>query len=266
MWYANLLTQISYKPEFKATVQKIMASGTVVEAENMTQAMVSGYDKNTVGTQEITVTYAGHTKTFNVIVNKKNPTLDDIIYEIKDVTYNGSEQGIIVSNKQGIVGLGNIVVKYNGNTQVPTNANTYEVSVLIEEGLNYNVLQEVVLGNYTINKAVQNVPAISLDKQEVKMTETAPKLSLSNAPMENGQVSYESDNNQVADNTRAGGIYGWEYAAGDSRSWRKDRSIFEEMGAVRGRRNCGTALSAFSEHVKQELCRRMRDGLFENWK
>ena len=42
------------------------------------------------------------------------------------------------------------------------------------------------------------MPAVSLDKQQVKMTGAAPVLTLTNAPMEEGQISYTSSDENVA--------------------------------------------------------------------
>ena len=63
-----------------ATVKKIMASGTNVDAEDMTLAMISGYDKTTSGEQTITVSYAGKTKTFTVTV-EEDQLVDSITVE-----------------------------------------------------------------------------------------------------------------------------------------------------------------------------------------
>jgi len=52
-----------------ATVKKVMESERAQEAVNVTDNMISGYDKDKAGKQTVTVTYEGMTATFDVNVN-----------------------------------------------------------------------------------------------------------------------------------------------------------------------------------------------------
>jgi hypothetical protein len=69
-------------------------------------------------------------------------------------TYNGSGQGIgnIVTNTSGITALNNfsIVYRQNGNTVSPTNAGTYDVSVVFPDSAGVNGTT-VSIGQYTID-------------------------------------------------------------------------------------------------------------------
>ncbi len=91
------------------TVQKVMASGATETAEALDSTMVSGYNASTVGTQPITVTYAGKTKTFNVTVSDK--VLSTTLEGTPKTSYNYGE-------KLDLSGLTIKVTKTSGSTTI----------------------------------------------------------------------------------------------------------------------------------------------------
>lgn len=52
-----------------ATVQTLYASGKLGQLESVTMEMISGYNKDGMGTQRLTVSYEGFTKTFDIIIS-----------------------------------------------------------------------------------------------------------------------------------------------------------------------------------------------------
>jgi hypothetical protein len=111
------------------------------------------------GTYTATVTVSGGngiSENFDVSfkVNKATPTLADLDYPdpILPVTYDGSAHSVTVTDAPAAIGLGAITVKYNDNPTAPTDANTYAVTVDVEEGTNY-APATLSLGNLVINKA-----------------------------------------------------------------------------------------------------------------
>ena len=88
----------------------------------------------------------------------------------------------------------------------PVNAGTYEVVINVTEGINYNKVENMVIGTYTITKKAQETPNVTIDKETVKMTEEAPKITLGNEPAEEGEVTYTSSNTNVITISEAGEI------------------------------------------------------------
>ncbi len=93
-------------------------------------------------------------------ITKTVPTMAMLDYALTGVTYNGSAQGVTVTAKESIEGLGAITVKYTKDgettTTAPVNAGTYTVTASLAEGANY-AAQDLELGTYTIAKANRNL-------------------------------------------------------------------------------------------------------------
>ena len=126
------------------------------------------------GTSYITVTF-GETANYSestseqieVKVRRDELTINDFKYVIADKEYTGAEQGIEVTAKAGITGIGAITVSYNKvevNEQgevtertaiegKPIKAGKYEVILNVARGTNYKALENAVLGIYTITTA-----------------------------------------------------------------------------------------------------------------
>ncbi|MFA9380066.1 MAG: bacterial Ig-like domain-containing protein, partial [Acetanaerobacterium sp.] len=67
------------------TVQKIMQSALPQDAEDITAAMLSGYNLKTLGDQTVTVTYAGFTDTFTITV-ESTTTLNEDTHDVPGVS------------------------------------------------------------------------------------------------------------------------------------------------------------------------------------
>ncbi len=140
---------------------------------NMTGVTVSAYPESGYGTYTVilngialtgadaanytvpeTYDFAGAT------ITKTVPTMAMLDYALTGVTYNGSAQGVTVTAKESIEGLGAITVKYTKDgettTTAPVNAGTYTVTASLAEGANY-AAQDLELGTYTIAKANRNL-------------------------------------------------------------------------------------------------------------
>ena len=140
---------------------------------NMTGVTVGAYPESGYGTYTVTLsgialtgTDAGNytvpeTYAFTgATITKTVPTTAMLDYALTGVTYNGSAQGVTVTAKESIEGLGAITVKYTKDgettTTAPVNAGTYTVTASLAEGANY-AAQDLELGTYTIAKADRNL-------------------------------------------------------------------------------------------------------------
>jgi len=128
------------------------------------------------GTTEIKVTY-GETENYSsttsegktITVVRDNLEETDFTFTPNTTIYNGQQQGVEVTENEGIDKIGNITVSYNKvvseeeKTPVegtPVNAGTYEVVVNVTEGINYNEVRNMVIGRYTITKINPVLPII----------------------------------------------------------------------------------------------------------
>lgn len=140
---------------------------------NMTGVTVSAYPESGYGTYTVTLNGIALTgadagnytvpETYaftGATITKTVPTTGMLDYDLTGVTYNGSAQGVTVTAKSGIEGLGAITVKYTKDgettTTAPVNAGTYTVTASLAEGANY-AAQDLELGTYTIAKAARNL-------------------------------------------------------------------------------------------------------------
>ena len=86
-------------------------------------------------------------------IDKRKLTIADLDSTAMTVMYNGSPQGVSITAKASVPNFdGNIIVKYNGDMQEPTNAGTYTVTVTIEEGNNYAAVAEFYFGDFIITQ------------------------------------------------------------------------------------------------------------------
>ena len=127
------------------TVQKVMASGTIVAPVSLTQSMVSGYDATRIGAQTITVNYEGKQGNFGVIVSDNIQTIEmkttpktsykygetlDATNGTIEVTRSSGAKEIIAITKNMVTGFNSeilgtqeLTVNYNGKQT------TYEIEV-----------------------------------------------------------------------------------------------------------------------------------------
>ena len=129
----------------------------------------------------------------------------DFIYDytLEDKMYTGEPQGISVTDKDGKTQdakYGEITVNYKKDGKpfdgIPTEVGTYEVIVNVTGGTHYNGFSEV-LGTYQITKKPQDKPQVTVTPIEVKITENAPQIRVTNAPKESGNITYTSSNENV---------------------------------------------------------------------
>lgn len=91
------------------------------------------------------------TETYNINILKAVPSAADLQYTIpEDHVYNAGEQGI--GEVTGVMGLGEIRIKYGGEEITPIDAATYEVTANIADGENFTA-NIINLGYYSIAKA-----------------------------------------------------------------------------------------------------------------
>jgi len=84
-------------------------------------------------------------------INKADPVVAD--FDISGngiVHYNGSPKKVTVTIKQGKSGIGDITVKYNDSTTVPSDVGIYTVTFDVAEGTNYNLVNGLSAGTLTI--------------------------------------------------------------------------------------------------------------------
>ena len=146
-----------------------------------------------------------------ITVGKGDFSTSLLTYTIANKTYNNQEQGITVTDKAGnttSAEYGEIKVSYekvneDGSktpvTGTPKNVGTYEVFVEVTGGTQYNAFTKTSLGTYKINPLQQPKPTFTLDKYTTFITKSAPVLTLTNAPEENGDgvIYYASSNTDV---------------------------------------------------------------------
>jgi uncharacterized repeat protein (TIGR02543 family) len=105
-------------------------------------------------------------------IGKLTPTKEHLSYTLPNgLTYSGSPQGFTaaVTAKYPYTGTGDITtVHYEGttgtsytNTNAPTNAGSYTVSVDIAEGENFSAASNIVLGSYSIGKLTPTAAHLS---------------------------------------------------------------------------------------------------------
>ena len=175
------------------TVQKVMASGTIVAPVSLAQSMVSGYDATRIGAQTITVNYEGKQGNFGVIVSDNIQTIEmkttpktsykyeetlDVTNGTIEVTRSSGAKEIIAITKNMVTGFNSetlgtqeLIVNYNGKQT------TYEIEVKdyvkgIEitrpTKLVYNVGETIDL----TNGKVKEIMASGLATSPVAMTDS----------------------------------------------------------------------------------------------
>lgn len=113
-----------------------------------------------VGTYDVTGTSSNHNYNVTVegtnklTVTKAEPTGTDFVLSGNDtISYDANTHAVTVKAKTDIVGMGDITVKYNGKSELPKNAGTYQISIDVAEGANYAAAKDIELGSFVITKA-----------------------------------------------------------------------------------------------------------------
>ena len=146
----------------------------------ITYKIVSGV-KATNANDSITLTISGRgnytgtaTTTWKITRIDPKPADFDVTPGLPAaLTYDGSARTVNVKEKDGINGMGNVTVKYNGSTQAPMNAGSYVVTFDVDGGINYNARTGMEAGTLTIGKAA--APTLTDRKVNCKYTLTGGK-------------------------------------------------------------------------------------------
>lgn len=147
-------------PSFTGTLKEgsALAIGENYEVLNM-QYSSGATETSPVGTYDVTGTSSNHN--YNVTVEgtnkltviKAEPTGTDFVLSGNDtISYDAKTHAITVNAKTGIVGMGDITVKYNGKSELPKNAGTYQISIDVAEGTNYAAKANIEIGSFVIEK------------------------------------------------------------------------------------------------------------------
>ncbi|MCI8384804.1 MAG: hypothetical protein HFJ33_08165, partial [Clostridia bacterium] len=136
---------------------------------------------------------------------------DIIVTEPVNAVYNTTPQGVNISIEAN---KADITITYFvkgedgaftelGENQVPVDVGTYKATVVATGKGNYEGTVTIDSNEYTIEKANQEKPVISLSANSVMMTDEAPTLKVENLEEAKVAVSYQSSNEEVAtiDNT-----------------------------------------------------------------
>ncbi|MBE6536018.1 MAG: hypothetical protein E7677_05290, partial [Ruminococcaceae bacterium] len=90
-------------------------------------------------------------------INKATPTASDFTFTLPaDLTYNGEAKAVTVTVMDGIVGMGEITVKYvdadfNPVNGLPTNQGVYDLEISVAEGKNYTAVNDLFLVSFNIS-------------------------------------------------------------------------------------------------------------------
>ena len=135
-----------------------LSDGTVLSADDY---VIKDNSNKATDAGEIALTIEGKgnytgTATTTWEITRIDPKRGDFVVTSEDLTtaltYDGTAKTVTVTTADDIKGMGEITVKYNGSTEAPTNAGSYEVTFEVADGTNYNA-QTFDIGTLTINKA-----------------------------------------------------------------------------------------------------------------
>ena len=123
---------------------------------------------------------AGFTVHFTVN-SKPMPDTADLAYSLAPVVYDGTAKPVAVQAANGISGMGDITVYYEGSATAPINAGTYAVTVNIAEGAGYAAVTGLELGEFIINKAEPTAADLEYSLVSVVYDGTAKPVTVSAA-------------------------------------------------------------------------------------
>ncbi len=111
---------------------------------------------------------------------------------VKEVIYNNEKQAVAFAGKDG-QGVGNVVVKYNGSTEAPTDAGTYTITVDIGAGSVYSPICNFTIGTLRISPRVCNVVVEIIEKTYDGTTKATAKVIGDIAALGEDKVSFVAD-------------------------------------------------------------------------
>lgn len=200
----------SYKTEY-VEGEKFDPTGMVVTAtyDDKSTAPVIDYTVSpetlAADTTEVTVTYEGQTAKVSGIKVLKKPTAADFDITLPtDATYDGNSKTATIKVKSAVSGMGTVTIKYNGNTTVPTDAGTYQVTFDVAKGTDYAAATGLVAGTFSIAKAT---PIITVDSSKVVVINAPISLGATIDPS-SLTLSYKSNNDSIATVDDSGNVTG----------------------------------------------------------
>ncbi len=126
------------------------------------------------------------TMTITLVIPKKTPAATDLTYTAPfDLTYSGSDKAATVEAASGIMGMGNITVKYysdtaRANEATPKNVGTYYVGAMVAEGDQYAASTGVLYGDgwtFNITASTPDAPAAPTKASATKTSVTLNAVS-----------------------------------------------------------------------------------------
>ncbi len=130
-------------------------------------------------TSNVMVGYGGKTAVQPItILQKASPAASDFVMDRTGVIYDKTQQGVTVTPKSGIVGMGAVTVKYDGSTARPDQAGNYAVTIDVTEGARFKAAQGIPIGTFTINP--KQLTSISVSLPSVKLGSMADNAVVQN--------------------------------------------------------------------------------------
>ncbi|MDR1974176.1 MAG: MBG domain-containing protein [Bacteroidales bacterium] len=113
-------------------------------------------------------------------IEKATPLALHLDYTPKSVQYDGEGHAVTVYLKTPYKGLGNVTVKYDGATTVPSAVDVYQITVSIDEGYNFlATTEDIVLGDFTIsNKPLVTSADLSYEIEDVVYTGSEHRVTV----------------------------------------------------------------------------------------
>ena len=110
------------------------------------------------------VVFGDQTAKASIIIKKE--TLDASFFNVilpEHSIYDGTIHSAEVNLATGVIGVGDITIKYNGDDSLPINAGTYQVTIDVSEGTYFEGIENLHSDNwiFTIDKTNQSAPAVS---------------------------------------------------------------------------------------------------------
>ena len=154
--------------------QKVSIQSVTLDGKKITYKVVSGGEASDAGIVTLTIEGTGNytgeaTTTWEI--TKIDPSRGEFTCDTdfsEPLTYDGNAKAVTVKVADGIEGMGNITVKYNGSKVAPTDAGRYVVTVDVARGTNYDA-ESFAIGTLTINQA---------DAPELKNIEVSYRFTL----------------------------------------------------------------------------------------
>ena len=176
--------------------KEVVYNGTAfsIEATNLPNGVEVAYENNgkvDAGEYTITAKFTGNAnynaiadKTATLFINKATYDMSGVVFENKEVVYNGTAFSIEATNLPN-----GVEVAYENNGKV--DAGEYTITAKFTGNANYNAIADKT-AKLTINKATYDMRGVVFENKEVVYNGTAFSIEATNLP--NGvEVAYENN-------------------------------------------------------------------------